>query len=234
VKFLILFIAIGVVGTPPVVSAAGQEPDSETNEQPSPALSVNWLYGAYVPKDVPLVPLSSSERRQLWVRQTFLTTGIYFKTGVFALGDQINGKPPEWDGNAKGFGQRFGSRYGQFTVQNSITAAGNWALGYEPRYERCRCTGAWPRIRHALVRNFVTYNTTEHERRPQIAMYAGAWAAGLVASTWKPAKDPIWREGYHSLITQAAFGSFANLVGEFSEDIRERLHGSARLSPYSR
>jgi hypothetical protein len=226
--FLILFIAIGIVGASPVATAAGQEPDPQTTEEASPALSVNWLYGAYVPKDAPLVALSSSQRRRLWLRQTFLTTGIYVKTGVFALNDQINHSPSEWNADAPGFGQRFASRYGQFTVQSSITAAGNRALGYEPRYERCRCTGTWPRIRHALVRNFVTYNTTEHERRPQIAMYAGAWSAGLAASTWKPATDDLWREGYNSLITQAAFGSFANLVGEFAEDIKARLHVHAR------
>ncbi len=37
-------------------------------------------------------------------------------------------------------------------------------------------------IRHAIVRNFVTYNRTEREHRPQIALYAGAMGAGMVSS----------------------------------------------------
>jgi hypothetical protein len=68
-----------------VVAAEGQQPEQQPIEPPPPAISVNWLYGAYVPKEVPLVPLSSSERRQLWVRQTFVTPCIYFKTGLFVL-----------------------------------------------------------------------------------------------------------------------------------------------------
>jgi hypothetical protein len=212
------FLTIVFASTWGAARVAGQQPEAQP---PPPALEVNWLYGAYVPKDVPLVPLSPAQRGQLWVRQTFLTPGIYAKTAFFALGDQINETPSGWDADLGGFGQRFSSRYGQFAIQNSITAAGNWALGYEPRYERCRCSGAWPRVRHALVRNFVTYNATERERRPQIGMYAGAFGAGLVASTWRPAEDDLWEEGVNSLITQAMFGSLANLVGEFAEEIRK-------------
>ena len=49
----------------------------------------------------------------------------------------------EWSGDVKGFGQRFASRYGQFTIQSSITAAGNWALGYEPRFGRGFISGVF-------------------------------------------------------------------------------------------
>jgi hypothetical protein len=52
-------------------------------------LEVNWLYGAYIPKDVPIKPLDGEERYKLFVRQSFTTPGIYIKTGVFALHDQI-------------------------------------------------------------------------------------------------------------------------------------------------
>jgi hypothetical protein len=205
-----------------VAAAGAAQAGGQTTEQPKPAMPVNWLYGAYVPKDVPLVALSPEQRGQLWMRQTFLTPGIYFKTGLFALSDQIADTPPEWHGGVKGFGQRFGSRYAQFAIQTSLSSAANWALGYEPRYDRCKCTGAWPRARHALARNFVTYDATERRHRPQIGSYAGAWGAGLAASTWKPNSD-LWKEGYSSMITQAAFGSFANLVGEFAEDLKSAL-----------
>jgi hypothetical protein len=199
-----------------------QPPDTQATES-TQSLPVNWLYGAYIPKDLPLTPLSGAERRELWLRQTLLTPGIYFKTMLFAVGDQIDDSPADWNSDVGAFGQRLASRHGQFTIQTSIAAAGNWALGYEPRYERCRCSGTWPRVRHALVRNFLTYDRTEHERRPQIAMYAGAWAAGLIASTWKPPADDLWQMGYQSVITQVVFGSMANLVGEFAVEIGRLL-----------
>jgi hypothetical protein len=40
-------------------------------------IHVNWLYGSYVPKDVPLKPLNGRMRFKLYVRQTFTTPGIY-------------------------------------------------------------------------------------------------------------------------------------------------------------
>jgi hypothetical protein len=46
--------------------------------------------------------------------------------------------------------------------------------------------------------------------------------AGLAASPWKPKSD-VWKEGYSSMITQAAFGSLANLVGEFADDFKNAL-----------
>jgi hypothetical protein len=201
-------------------SEADQAPSTPPppSQSASVQLQVNWLYGAYVPKDAPLESLTAGQRGHLYVRQTLLTPGIYAKTAFFAVGDQLDNSPSEWDGGWGAYGQRLASRYGQFAIQNTFSTAGNLLLGYEPRYDRCRCDRTWPRIRHALVRNFVTYNRTERERRPQIALYLGAMGAGLVASTWKP-DAPAWNEAYRSVLTQVAFGSFANVVGEFAPEI---------------
>ena len=200
-----------------------QPPDGPVAQAKPGAINVNWLYGAYVPKEVPLETLSAHERRQLYMRQTYLTWGIYFKTAFFAVGDQVAESPPEWGSGIGGYGKRMASRYGQFAIQNTLSSAGNYLLRYEPRYERCRCSGTWPRIRHAVVRNFITYNRTETERRPQLAMYGGAMGAGMIASTWQPGASRPWVEGYQSMATQAAFGSLSNIVGEFAPEITRLL-----------
>ena len=70
-----------------------------------------------------------------------------------------------------------------------------------------------------MVRNFVTYNRTERQRRPQFALYVGAMGAGVISSIWQPQTPAAWRVGYQSMITQAAFGSFANLAAEFAPEI---------------
>jgi hypothetical protein len=204
---------------------AQQSPKTET-EPPSSqtdALKVNWLYGAYVPRDVELKTLNNNQRLHLYVRQTYLTWGIYAKTAFFALGDQATGSPYAWGGGFAGYGKRLGSRYGQFAIQNTLVAAGDGLLGYEPRYDRCRCSGRWPRIRHALVRNFVTYNSSEHNGRPQIALYSAALAAGAISSTWKPSPSAPWRNAYESVFTQVIFGSLTNLVGEFAPEINHLI-----------
>ena len=200
-------------------------PQTKTKD---PAINVNWLYGAYVPRGVKLEPLTNHQRGKLYVRQTYLTWGIYLKTAMFAVGDQAKNAPPEWGGGMGGYGKRIGSRYGQFAIQNTLVSGGNLLLGYEPRYERCECSGAWARLKHAMVRNFVTYDRTEHNRRPQLAMYAGAMGAGMAASLWKPEQSKVWVEGYQSMITQAAFGSFSNTLGEFAPEIGRLLGRKAK------
>ena len=76
---------------------------SDVNTQ----LPVNWLYGAYIPKDVPLVPLNGPERFKLYIRQTYTTPGIYIKTGFFTLHDQVSDSPPAWEDGFSGFAKRW-------------------------------------------------------------------------------------------------------------------------------
>lgn len=206
--------------------------------QPSPAapastqeLKVNWLYGAYVDKDVPLRPLSNHQRLQLFVRQSFTTPGIYAKTAFFALADQADDQPPQWGSGFEGYVQRTASRYAQFVTQNALSGAGNALFGLEPRYDRCRCTGFWPRTRHAVVRNFITYNRTEREIRPQVALYAGAFGAAVVAGSWEPGSPSLLTKGYQGVLTQAVFGVGSNWLGEFAPDIKRVLQRSKAKTP---
>ena len=156
--------AIPIVCALLISTCAAQEEtrnDSSRATVASRELNVNWLYGSYVPKDVPLISLNGHQRFKLYLMQTYTTPGIYIKTTLFALHDQISNSNPEWGDDFAGFAKRLGDRQVQFIIQNSITSLGNGMLGWEPRYDRCRCAGLWPRTRHALVRNFVTYDRSE-------------------------------------------------------------------------
>jgi hypothetical protein len=182
-------------------------------------INVNWLYGSYVPKTVQLRPLTGKERLTLYVRQTYLTPGIYIKTTLFAVHDQITNSNPEWGEGFDGFGKRLIDRQTQFIVQNSVISAGDFALGWEPRYDRCRCTRFWPRTRHAILRNFVTYDRTEQSLRPQIMPYFGAFSGAVLATTWQPG-NPSWQvRGYQAAITQVFVGAGINWLGEFAPEI---------------
>jgi hypothetical protein len=188
-------------------------------------LPVNWIYGAYVPKDVPMVPLTGEERFKLYLRQTYTTPGIYVKTGFFAIHDQIKKTEPDWGGGASGFGKRLGSLQGGNIIQNSLTALGNAAVGFEPRYDRCRCEGGWPRIRHAVVRNFITYGgADDHGIRPQIMSYAAAFGAGVTVASWEPNYPSVLTKGYQSVVTQAWVGVVVDALAEFAPDIKRMFN----------
>ena len=188
---------------------------SKIKDQP-----IVWLIGPYVSQQTALTPLTLRERREVYVRQTYLNAGAYFARGFAAGIDQARGIPYEWGGGIGGYGKRYASHFGQFAIGNSLVAAGNAVLGYEPRYDVCRCTGFWPRTRHAIVRNFVTYNQTEQQLRPQIPLYGGTFAAGVIASTWKPANNrSAWKDGMYASLAQAGYGVAVNWVREFALDI---------------
>ncbi len=203
---------------PPPVLPPQSAPQQSGKQSSDKQIHVSWLYGAYVPKDVPLVSLNGRQRVHLWVRASFTTYGIYFKTALFSISDQINNHPAAWGDGWAGYGKRVASRQGQFVIQNSLSALGNGIVGYEPRYDRCRCDGFWPRAGHAVSRNFVTYDRTETKKRLQIPLYAAAFGAGVVAGTWTPNHD-LLTTGGHGALSQAGFGILANFVGEFWPEI---------------
>ena len=197
--------------------------DQATSAESQAQINVNWLYGSYVPKNVPLASLDSRMRWKLYLRQTYTTPGIYIKTLLFATHDQVTDSDPEWGDGFQGFVKRLGNRQVQFIIQNSVSSLGNGIAGWEPRYDRCRCDGFWPRTRHAMVRNFVTYDRTETSLRPQLMPYLGAFGAASIASTWAPGHARWEVQGYQAAITQVFVGMGINWIGEFAPEIGKVL-----------
>jgi hypothetical protein len=203
----------------------------ESNSAKLGRLPIEWLIGPYVPVQEPLQSLSLGERRQIYLRQTFLTAGSY-AARMFSAGiDQARGEPYQWGGGMPGYGRRYAARYGEFVVQNSFVAAGNAALGYESRYDFCRCRGFWPRTEHAVSRSFMAYNRSERELRPQIPTYAGAFVAGMLYSSWLPERHSVWKGGAYSVLSQAGIGCAYNVVSEFSLDILHRFGIKKHVKP---
>jgi len=188
----------------------------------------SWVTGVYVPRGVAMTSLTLEQRRELYLQQTLTTPGAYLKR-LFAAGiDQGRGVPSQWDDGWGGFSERFASREGQFITANSVAAVGNAVLQYEPRYDQCQCSGFWPRARHAIVRNFVTYNHGEQELRPQFALYTGAFVGGVVSTYWKPPpRNPLSQGGY-AMLGQAGYGALLNFFIEFAGDINHKIGARRR------
>jgi hypothetical protein len=157
----LLAARVGILAIPLLVPACIAQEPAKAPEIPvtsvNTTLPVNWIYGAYIPKGAPMQPLTGHQRFKLYLRQTYTTPGIYVKTALFSIHDQVNETEPDWGDGASGFAKRVGSLQAGNIIQNSLTALGNAAVGFEPRYDRCRSEGTWPRIRHAVVRNIITY-----------------------------------------------------------------------------
>jgi hypothetical protein len=182
-----------------------------------------WVTGIFVEKDQPRIPLTFDERRTLYLQQTLTTPGAYMKR-MFAAGiDQARGAPSQWDDGWDGYVERFASREGQFISANTLAAAGNAALKYEPRYDQCQCSGFWRRARHAIARNFLTYDQGEQELHPQWALYGGAFGGGLISTAWKPHPRNGFAEGGRAMLGQAGYGALLNFFIEFAGDINRKI-----------
>ena len=182
-----------------------------------------WLTGVYVEKGRALVPMTVQQRQEIYLQQTLASPGAYLKR-MFAAGiDQARGAPAQWDDGWGGYAERFASREGQFIAANSLAALGNAALKYEPRYDQCRCSGFAHRTRHAIWRNFVTYDHGEQNLHPQWALYGGAFSGGLIATAWKPHPRNLWLNGGYGALGQAGWGSLLNIFTEFAGDINQKL-----------
>lgn len=182
-----------------------------------------WLTGPYVGRNRELVSVTAQQRREIYLQQTLTTPSAYFKRMFSAAVDQARDAPPQWQEGWAGYGERFASREGQFITANSLAALGNAALKYEPRYDQCKCSGFLHRTRHAILRNFYTYNQSEVERRPQWALYAGAFSAGVIASTWKPHPRGPLDDGVWGMAGQAGYGALLNFFTEFAGEINRKI-----------
>jgi hypothetical protein len=202
-------------------------PPQTTNTARTPLLmardwEASWIAGIYVGKNRKLVPLTRQQRMDYYLRQTFTRPEDYMKR-MFAAGvDQARGVPYQWDDGWAGYAERFASREGQFFTSNSLAALGNAKLGYEVRYDKCKCTGFKHRLRHAIMRNFLTYDRTEQNLRPQWALYGGAYGGGMMVTAWKPGTRGIWANGAWGVLGQAGYGSLVNLITEFSTEINRK------------
>jgi hypothetical protein len=214
-----------------MVNAPSAEKQADHPSASEQQLPVNWLYGAYVPTEAPLEALSDADRWKLFVRMSFTTPGIYIKTGFFTVSDQVSGAPAGWPQNAEGFGNRLGNRYAQFLMQNSFTAIGDAMAGWEPRYDRCRnCEGVGQRVKHTIIRNFVTYGSDEKSLRPQVFLYAASFGGAALSSYWQPYRPNPVVKGYQGVATQAWVGIVINMVGEFAPDIKHAIHRNKKNS----
>jgi hypothetical protein len=181
-----------------------------------------WITGVFVGRDQPLITPTGKQREQIYLRQTLTTPGAYLKRMFGAGIDQARGVPSQWDDGWGGYAERFASREGQFITANTLAALGNAKLGYEVRYDKCKCDGAWLRTRHAIIRNFLTYDRSEEHLHPQWALYGGAFAGGLVATSWKPRSQNALTNGGYAVLGQVGYGTLLNLVTEFAREINRK------------
>lgn len=186
----------------------------------APLLSVAQS-STVLPKEIDWKPVTSEQRWQIYRDKTFASPGAYFRVFGSALGDQLSDQPPSWPQGLQGYSQRVGQRFVTFTLQDSVEAGLSATAGYEPRYVRCKCSGAGARLGHAFKMNFITLNK-KGNKVFDWPKFAGAYGVGIVSTTW--VKDYKWSaQGLQAGNSQLYFGVLFNVVREFGPEIKKAL-----------
>jgi hypothetical protein len=136
----------------------------------------------------------------------FDTLGPYPIAGAAIAGgiNQMTNTPPEWQQGTPGYGRRFGSNFGIAAVSTTTRYALAKVFHEDTLYYRCECTGAFPRLRHAVVSTFTARRGDDGHRvfsfPAVIAPYAGTMTADY---GWYPSRYNVkdgFRQGNYSLL----------------------------------
>jgi hypothetical protein len=126
--------------------------------------------------------------------------GAAFTAGI----NQLTDSPPEWNQGIKGFSRRFGSNLGIAVIGTSTRYGLAEAFREDTLYYRCECSGAFPRLRHAVISTVIARRGNEGHRVFSFPAVVAPYAASVVAVYgWYPnrfgAKD-AFRMGNYSLL----------------------------------
>jgi hypothetical protein len=128
--------------------------------------------------------------------------------------DQNKPAPPEWDSGAKGYGERYGWRFGMQLISQTTSYSLSALVHEDVTYHRCGCSGLVHRGSHALVSTLAAKTTsgqTIFSVPALVSPYAGSFAA---MHAWYPSRYEA-ADAFRIGSTSFLFKAVGNLVGEF-------------------
>ena len=204
------------------VSAQNQPANSSASKKDN-QINVNWFYGSYVPKEVPLESLSADRRFKLYIRQTYTTWGIYIKTTLFTIHDQVHNTYPEWGEVSRDSlsGWEHGRPNSPFK-----TRLLRWAMDClaGSRVTTVAVATGSGRAHDTPWSETLSPTTVRKKPAPSAISICRPFAGSVTATAWEPG-NPRWEvKGYQAAITQVFVGMGINWIGEFAPEIGRVFH----------
>lgn len=158
---------------------------------------------------------------QYYLKQTF-GPSAYFGAAVSGGWNQWRNSPAEWGRGSDGFGKRMASAYARRTIKNSLDLGVASYRGEVLHYDRCQCSGVWPRTGHALIRTFIR-KTEDGGQTFAVGRFVGAYGSGLLSNTWYPDSRNDFGRGMLRGTTCIGIDLGRNVFREFWPDIKRKL-----------
>ncbi len=173
----------------------------------------DMLIGTRVPRDLPWSTPTNDERVRVWWRSIAASPGSYMRSAFTSIPQHLSNTPRDYGQGWGAYGQRFGKTFLTYSLQDTASHALAAASGYEMRYIQCKCTGTLPRIGHALLFNFVTYDKNGKKvfNWPTVV---GAYSVGMASTFYTP--NQKWSaQGIQAGHNNIVFGFASSLLQEF-------------------
>ncbi|MEO7042641.1 MAG: hypothetical protein ABI035_10310 [Gemmatimonadaceae bacterium] len=171
---------------------------------------------------VPYVPLSLSQKADLYVHRTYSVRAILGASYAAGLA-QLRHTPQEWGSGISGYARRDAAAYGGGLVRRTAEFGFVALLREDPRLERSTRSGFFPRTEDVL-RNTVTVRTDANGRRLAWSRAAAALVTGFAVNSWEP---PRMHSTHHALMLSLAgflsYGS-ATFTQEFTPDVKRYIY----------
>jgi hypothetical protein len=191
---------------------------AEKPQKPYDPTGINFGLGGVIPKGEPFVPLTTAQRKTIFIRDAFINPNIYGRSLIWSIRDTVGNSPEEWGDGPAGFSRRLTSRY----ARNLISISGRHGLSawakYDTRYQRCNCEGWLKRTAHAVSWEFFILNNNG-KRVPNWPRIVSTYGAEMLATTWTPGYK--WSaQGVQRGTEQFVFGFQTHLIREFMPEIK--------------
>jgi len=208
--------------------ALGQ-PSATLPDAPSAGASTSAVFPPPAqPGEVGYSPLTPRDRSTLFFKGYLGSPYMYYESIAVAAGQQFVGEPEGWPRTVSGYAKRAGSEMALLAIEEGIHQGGDAALGLDPRYFHCRCSGVWHRTGHAFKMTFLAYDANGH-LRPDLPRLVGDYAGSMLVTTWYPPQYIARVQGVQMGHTQVGFDVGVNILREFSPELKRVLrHFSVR------
>ncbi len=182
------------------------------------------------PGDVGFTPLRNGERASLFFNGYLASPVSYLAMTASATVGWIADQPQGWGRTVRGYGQRTGTEVVLYTAEEAIHDAGDAALGLDPRYFPCRCSGLWRRSGHALKMTFLAYDGAG-KLYFDLPRFVGDYGTSMLVTTWYPAGYSPLAQGVKMGHLEVGLDAGTNLLREFNPEIKRVMRALKLAKP---
>lgn len=185
----------------------------------APSKTLDASVAELQPGDIGFVPLRARDRVALFYKGYLVSPMSYAAMVTSASAGWAAGEPEGWGRTLRGYGQRTGTEFALYTSEEAVHDVGDAALGLDPRYFSCRCSGLWHRSRHALKMTMLAYDGSG-KLHLDLPRFAGDYGSSMLVTTWYPSAYSPLVQGVRMGHVQVGLDAGTNLLREFSPEIK--------------